>query len=145
MRVNRASRHRLWIIFYVYSCSPNTCFHARSVSAAARPDSKLLFTSLYTAVNTRLYIGASDSQLTLSCFLLRVHPSLMAFSFGSIQSIRTCCRFAADTFLFLTLASLIILHSNKLQNKRSELVAKHRHVSKKMIFNTLSVHVTGWR
>ena len=61
--------------------------------------------------NFYLYIVASSHQLDISCLLSCIH-CLRAFSFCSFQPIRIRCWLAADTFLFLTWASLVILQTS---------------------------------
>ena len=103
----RESKHRPWIIFLVFCSNSNMCLFTGFIFTSSQwvwdpfaeltpklgPQLSVVFISLWLVFN----IFISGSQLTL--FLS---------SFEFLQPIRTCCWFAADTFLFLVQASAAI-------------------------------------
>ena len=105
------SRHRLWIIFHVFWGSFNTCVLARSVPTGSCMDVRPFF-GAQPCCNYQLSLHCCGWSLTaifissrlaanwlFSCFLS------WPFRLSSLQPIRTHHRFAANTFLFLILAS----------------------------------------
>ena len=117
----KESRHRPWVIFLVfcgwynvlvrwfrlYSCASRVrpLFEARPKLG---PQLSGVFTLSYFVFFWPLHHCVSLSSNSFSVF----YPASIAlwrFHLSFLQSIKTRCRFAADTFLFLSRASLIIL------------------------------------
>ena len=71
------------------------------------------FSSVFSLLRSNycLYIVVSRSQLNSFPVSYPASTALWRFHLSSHQPIRTCCQFVADIFLFLTHASIIILHA----------------------------------
>ena len=90
-----------------------------------------LFAAYSKMATTTFGSPPPDHQLTLIRVFYPVTTAFRRFHLSSLQLIRTRCWFAADTFLFLTWASLIVLTSPLGKND------KVRHVVTRMVYHSL--------
>ena len=102
------SRHRRWIILFVFCVSYNTYLLTRFVIATSLEVWDPFRNSLDAAIFSRLYIVAHRSQFTLFLFLTP-RPLLTAFEFDTPPDNQSQQPISLDTFLSLTRAPAAVM------------------------------------